>query len=97
MKRVNFAIASGAQHHEERWHRAYHAACLESDPNKLLPLLVYAVMSLERRAAGWDSDPGTKAELRAALDSIATLRKRLAWCVDAKWGQARNKSAERHR
>jgi hypothetical protein len=88
MKSLNRAIASGAQHHEERWHRACNAACMESDPNKLLPLLAYAVVSLERRAAEWDIEPGTKTELRAALDSISTLRKRLAWYVDAKWGAA---------
>ena len=61
-----------------QWQPVCDAACKESDPKKLLPMLERAVVRLERRRAEWDNDPGTKAEVRAVLESISTLRERLA-------------------
>ncbi len=65
-----------------QWQLAFNTVRMESDPDKLLPLLADAVVSLERRAAEWNIEPGTKAELWAVLHSIATLRKRLAWYLE---------------
>ena len=67
-----------------QWQHAYNAARMESNPDKLLPLLGCAVMALERRSAEWDNEPGTKAEVRAVLESISTLRQRLVWYLDTK-------------
>ena len=65
-----------------QWQLAYDGARMESDPDKVPLMLELAVVALERRSAGWDNDPGTKAEVRAVLESISTLRKRLAWYLD---------------
>ena len=63
----------------DQWYLTYHAVCTESDPDKAFPLLGFAVMALERRSAGWESQPGTRAEVWAILVFISMLRKRLAW------------------
>jgi hypothetical protein len=65
-----------------QWQLAYNAVRMESDPAKVFPLLWCAVMALERRYASWDNEPGTESEVSAVLESISTLRERLAWYRD---------------
>jgi hypothetical protein len=69
---------------EYPWQSAYNAVCTESDPDNVPALLELAVVALERRSAQWDDEPGTEAEVRALLESISTLRKRLSWYLDIK-------------
>jgi hypothetical protein len=66
------------------WQHPYNAARTESNPDKLLPLLGCAIEALERRSAEWGNELGTKAEVRAVLESISTLRQRLTWYLDTK-------------
>jgi hypothetical protein len=73
-----------------QWQIAYNTVCMESDPAKAFPLLWCAVMALERRAAEWDNEPGTEAEVSAVLESILTLRERLAWYRDFGRGSLEN-------
>jgi hypothetical protein len=65
-----------------RWQPVCDAVCKESDPDWLLPMLERAVVALERRSAEWYNEPGTKAEVGAVLESISTLRERLAWYLE---------------
>lgn len=68
---------------KDQWQLAYNAVRMESNPAKVFPLLWCAVMALERRSAGWDNEPGSKVEVWAVLESISTLRERLAWYLDS--------------
>ena len=75
---------------KHQWQLAYNAVRMESDSAKVFPLLWCAVMALERRSAEWDTEPGTKDEVSAVLESISTLRERLAWYRDFGKGSLEN-------
>ena len=68
------------------WREACDSALQESDPKKLLGCIEYAITTLERRYAEWDTDPGTAAELNAIRKTILALerhiRKRLGYGAD---------------
>lgn len=55
------------------WRQAYELAMIESDPNRLIGRIEYALNALERRYAEWGTDPGTPAELTAIRNCISTL------------------------
>jgi|SRR6516165_6801109 hypothetical protein len=57
------------------WRQAYEAALIESDPNKLIGRIEYALNALERRYADWGIDPGTPAELIAIQECILALQR----------------------
>lgn len=57
------------------WLQAYQAALIESDPNKLIGRVEYAMNMLERRYANWGIDPGTPAELLAIQKCIGALQR----------------------
>ena len=60
------------------WLEAYEAALIESDPNKLIGRVEYALHVLERRYSEWGADPGTPAELSAIQKCISALRRLLS-------------------
>jgi len=55
------------------WQAACDAALSESDPTQVIGRIYYALYTLERRYAGWGSNPGTSAELIAIQKSISAL------------------------
>ena len=57
------------------WLEAYELALVESDPNKLIGRIEYALNALERRYSEWGTDPGTPAELTAIQECISTLER----------------------
>jgi hypothetical protein len=59
------------------WLEAYESALKESDPNKLIGRIEYALNALERRYADWMIDPGTPAELTAIQKCISALQRLL--------------------
>ena len=60
------------------WREACADALAESDPNKLLAWLEYAITALEIRCAQWDTAPGTTAELNAIRETILALGRHTA-------------------
>jgi hypothetical protein len=61
-----------------RWHETCDSVLQESDPAKALPLFQRALSLLEMRFAELGEKPATKAELRAIVETISTLRRRLS-------------------
>ena len=59
------------------WREACADALAESDPNKLLACMEYAITALETRCAQWDTAPGTATELNAIRETILALRRHL--------------------
>ena len=59
------------------WREAYELALIESDPNKLIGRIEYALNALERRYSQWGTHPGTPAELAAIQKSISALERLL--------------------
>jgi hypothetical protein len=59
------------------WLEAYESALIESDPNKLIGRVEYALNMLERRCSDWGIDPGTAAELTAIQKCISALQRLL--------------------
>jgi len=57
------------------WREAYELALIESDPNKLIGRIEYALNALERRYSQWGTHPGTPAELAAIQKSISGLER----------------------
>jgi hypothetical protein len=57
------------------WREAYELALIESDPNKLIGRIEYALNALERRYSQWGTHPGTPAELAAIQKSISALER----------------------
>jgi hypothetical protein len=55
------------------WREAYELALIESDPNKAIGRIEYAMYVLERRHSEWGTDPGTPAELAAIRTCISAL------------------------
>lgn len=55
------------------WREAYELALVESDPNKVIGRIEYAMYTLERRYSEWGTDPGTPAELAAIRTCISAL------------------------
>src|SRR5271169_2352634 len=55
------------------WREAYASALRESDPNKLIGRIEYAITAIERRYSEWGTDPGTPAELTAIQTCISAL------------------------
>ena len=61
----------------DSWREACDSALGESDPQRLLGCIEYAITALERRYAQWESDPGTSAELIAIQEAILTLERHI--------------------
>ena len=59
------------------WHKAYTEALNESDSEKLMGRIEYALIAIERRYAQWCADPGTPAERMAIIKCISTLKRLL--------------------
>ena len=57
------------------WREAYEMALMESDPNRLIGRIEYALNALERRYSQWGTHPGTPAELAAIQKSISALER----------------------
>src|SRR5690349_1272012 len=57
------------------WREAYELALIESDPDKLIGRIEYALNALERRYSEWGAHPGTPAELAAIQKSISALER----------------------
>jgi len=57
------------------WHAAYALAMRESDPDKLIGRIEYAICAIERRYSEWADDPGSPAELTAIQKCISTLKR----------------------
>ena len=57
------------------WRQAYELALIESDPNKLVGRVEYALQALERRYSEWGTNPGTPAELTAIQQCISALER----------------------
>lgn len=57
------------------WREAFLSAIGETDPNKWMGRVEYAINALERRYADWGSDPGTPAELHAIQEAIRSLER----------------------
>lgn len=57
------------------WHDAYVSALSESDPDRLIGRIEYAIIAIERRYAQWGTDPGTPAERKAVQKCISTLKR----------------------
>jgi hypothetical protein len=57
------------------WREAYELALIESDPNRLLGRIEYALNTLERRCSEWVTDPGTPAEGVAIEKCISSLKR----------------------
>jgi len=57
------------------WRKAYELALIESDPNKLIGRVEYALNALERRYSEWGTNPGTPAELTAIQQCISALER----------------------
>lgn len=57
------------------WREAYELALIESDPNRLLGRIEYALNALERRCSEWETDPGTRAEGVAIQKCISSLKR----------------------
>jgi len=57
------------------WREAYELALIESDPNKLIGRIEYALNALERRYSEWGTHPVTPAELAAIQKSISALER----------------------
>jgi hypothetical protein len=57
------------------WQEAYALAFRESDPDKLIGRIEYALIAIERRHSEWESSPGTPAELRAIQKCISALQR----------------------
>lgn len=55
------------------WREACSDALAESDPNKLLACMEYAITALETRCGQWDTTPGTTTELNAIRETILAL------------------------
>jgi hypothetical protein len=59
----------------DSWREPCASALAEFDPSKVLGRIEYAIAALERRYAEWESDPGTKAELKAIQKAIFSLER----------------------
>src|SRR5579864_8711760 len=59
------------------WHEAYASALRESDPDKLIGRIEYAINAIERRYSEWTNAPGTPAELAAIQRCICALKRRM--------------------
>ena len=61
------------------WHEAYASAFTtrESDPDKFIGCIEYAISKIERRISQWETDPGTPTELTALQKCISALRRRM--------------------
>lgn len=59
------------------WHEAYASALRESDPDKFIGRVEYAISTIERRYSEWETDPGTPAELTALQKCISALVRRM--------------------
>ena len=57
------------------WQEAYALAFRESDPDKLIGRIEYALIAIERRYSEWEAYPGTPAELRAIQKCILALQR----------------------
>jgi hypothetical protein len=57
------------------WLEAYELALIESDPNRLIGRIEYALNALERRYSEWGNHPGTPAELMAIQKCISALER----------------------
>ena len=57
------------------WQEAYALAFRESDPDKLIGRIEYALIAIERRYSEWETYPGTPAELRAIQKCISALQR----------------------
>jgi len=57
------------------WQEAYALAFRESDPDKLIGRIEYALIAIERRYSEWGTEPGTPAELRAIQKCISVLQR----------------------
>ncbi len=57
------------------WQEAYALAFRETDPDKLIGRIEYALIAIERRYAEWETFPGTAAELRAIQKCISVLQR----------------------
>jgi hypothetical protein len=51
-------------------------AISESDPDKVIGRIEYALIAIERRYSEWGTNPGTSAELKAIQKCIAALQRR---------------------
>ena len=61
-----------------RWQETCDSVLQESDPAKALTLFERALPLLEMRFAELGRKPATEAELRAIVETISTLRRRLS-------------------
>jgi hypothetical protein len=59
------------------WHHAYASALKESDPNRFIGRVEYAISTIEKRYSEWATDPGSPAELKALQKCISALRRRM--------------------
>jgi hypothetical protein len=59
------------------WHEAYASAMRESDPDKFIGSIEYAISTIERRHSQWGTDPGTPTELTALQKCISALKRRM--------------------
>lgn len=59
------------------WQEAYTSALRESDPDKFIGRIEYAISTIERRYSEWGTDPGTPAELTALQKCISALKRRM--------------------
>jgi hypothetical protein len=57
------------------WREASASALAESDPEKLLGRIEYALTTLERRYSEWGTNPGTAAEVKAIQRAILALER----------------------
>jgi hypothetical protein len=57
------------------WRELWASALAETDPSKLLGRIEYAIATIEKRYAEWESDPGTPAELKAIQNAICCLER----------------------
>ena len=65
------------------WREVCDSALGESDPQKLIGCIEYAITALERRYAEWDSDPGTRAELNSIQKTVLALERHMKEKVGA--------------
>ena len=59
------------------WHEAYASALRESDPDKFIGCIEYAISTIERRYSQWETDPGTHTELTALQKCVSALKRRM--------------------
>jgi len=64
-------------HLPHSWDEAYASALSESDPDKFIGRIEYAISTIERRYSEWGTHPGTAAELTALQKCIFALKRRI--------------------